>query len=282
MESRRCQTLNASTGTGEATPEELLALAAAVATEAAEMLADSVDRVDLRIERKSSATDLVTEIDHAAESLIIQRLLRARPDDGILGEEGGGRPSRSGVRWVIDPIDGTTNFVYRLPGYAVSIAAEYNGTTVAGVVAVPGLGERYEASLGGGARRNGVPITVSGATELSSALVATGFSYQASRRGRQGQIVAALLPSIRDIRRMGAASVDLCAVACGRVDAYFEAELQAWDHGAGGLIACEAGAVVSDLWGGPASSAYLVAASPALHRPLRELLIACGAADPRG
>lgn len=258
-------------------PAELLELARAAATEASELLIEAVRRGGHATSSKSSATDLVTEVDHQVEALIIDRILAARPEDGILGEEGGGRPSRSGVRWVIDPIDGTTNFVYRIPAFAVSIAAEHHGTTVAGVVAIPGLDELFEATAGGGARCNGELIEASGATALDTALIATGFSYQADRRGEQGRIVANLLPSVRDIRRMGAASVDLCSVACGRVDGYFETGLNAWDYGAGALIAAEAGAIVSDLWGGPASPSFVVATTPALHRPLRDRLIACGA-----
>lgn len=261
----------------EDAPERLLGLALEVAADAAALLRASVHRRDLTVDHKSSSTDLVTEVDRAAETLIIEHLLAARPDDGILGEEGGGRPSRSGVRWVIDPIDGTTNFVYRIPAFAVSIAAEWRGVTVAGVVTIPSLDECFDAQLGRGARCNGVPISASSKAELSTALVATGFSYDAAERGRQGQVVAKMLPRIRDIRRMGAASVDLCAVACGRVDAYFESGLNAWDYGAGALIAAEAGATVSDLWGGPASPAFLVAAPPGLHRSVRDLLIASGA-----
>ncbi|MEZ5261309.1 MAG: inositol monophosphatase family protein [Acidimicrobiales bacterium] len=258
-------------------PTALLGLARDVAAEACEVLIEAVRRGGHATDSKSSATDLVTDVDRQVEALIIDRLLAARPEDGVLGEEGGGRPSRSGVRWVIDPIDGTTNFVYRIPAFAVSIAAEVQGTTVAGVVAIPGLDECFEATLGGGARCNGDDIAVSGATSLETALIATGFSYQAGTRRQQGRIVAELLPTIRDIRRMGAASVDLCAVACGRVDGYFESGLNAWDYGAGALIATEAGATVSDLWGGPPSPSFVVAASPALARPLRERLVACGA-----
>ncbi len=258
-------------------PGELLALARDIATEAAEVTANAVHG-SLTIDAKSSATDLVTEVDRQVEQLIIDRILASRPEDGVLGEEGGGRPSRSGVRWVIDPIDGTTNFVYRIPAFAVSIAAEKDGTTVAGVVAVAGFDELFEATLGGGARCNGEAIRCSTKADLATALVATGFSYQADRRGEQGLVVAKLLPTVRDIRRMGAASVDLCSVACGRVDGYFETGLSAWDYGAGALIATEAGAAVSDLWGGPASPSFVVAAPVALHRRLRERLIACGAA----
>jgi myo-inositol-1(or 4)-monophosphatase len=257
-------------------PQQLLGLALEVAAEAQGLILRSAARTDLAMTRKSSATDLVTEIDHAVEALIVDRLLEARPDDGVLGEEGGDRVGHSGVRWVIDPIDGTTNFVYRIPSFAVSIAAVADGVALAGVVAIPSLGETFAASRGGGARCNGEPIAVSGETDLRLALVATGFSYDSVRRGEQGRVVAALLPGIRDIRRMGAASVDLCSVACGRVDGYYETGLAPWDHAAGALIASEAGAVVSDLHGGVPSAASVVAAPPALHRMLRDAIIAAG------
>ncbi|MFN0029370.1 MAG: inositol monophosphatase family protein [Acidimicrobiales bacterium] len=265
-------------------PTALLELARSVAAAAVELLDRSMARTDLQVLSKSSHTDLVTEIDQAAEALIIDRLLQARPHDAILGEESGARSGGSGVRWVIDPIDGTTNFVYRLAPFAVSIAAELHGVMVAGVVAVPGWRETFEATLGGGARCNGVPIAASANSELASALIGTGFSYDAGRRIHQGEVASRLLGQVRDLRRMGAASVDLCAVACGRLDGYFEAELKPWDHAAGALIATEAGATVTDLWGGPPSSTYVVAAGPGLHRTLREVLITAGAGtdpDPR-
>jgi len=258
-------------------PGALLAVAEEIAAEAAALIRQSVTRTDLTIVAKSTATDLVTEVDHAVEALIIDRLSTRRPEDGFLGEEGGNRTSRSGVRWVVDPIDGTTNFVYRIPAFAVSIAAECDGVTVAGVVSVPSLGETFTAVLGGGARCNGVPIAASTETELATSLVATGFSYDAARRAAQGAVVARVLPRVRDIRRMGAASVDLCSVACGRLDGYYESGLKPWDWAAGALIASEAGALVSDLAGGSPSSQYVVAANAALHGPLRELLVASGA-----
>jgi myo-inositol-1(or 4)-monophosphatase len=267
----------ADAGGGDPTPGELLELAREVAREAAGVLLGAVQRQDLHIAHKSSATDLVTEIDQQVERLIIERILARRPHDGVLGEEGGGRAGRSGVRWVIDPIDGTTNFVYRIPAFAVSIAAEVRGSTQAGVVAVPGFGELFEASAGGGARCNGVPIACSTKAELPTALIATGFSYQPARRVEQGAALARLLGRVRDVRRLGAAAVDLCSVACGRVDGYYESGLNAWDFAAGALIAAEAGALVTDLRGGPPSGSFTVAAPPSLHGMLVDLLIATGA-----
>ena len=258
-------------------PASLLGLALEVASEAATLIRSSVARTDLTITSKSNATDLVTEIDHAVEALVAGRLLEARPDDGLLGEEGTTRTGRSRVRWVVDPIDGTTNFVYRVPYFAVSIAAEIEGTVVAGVVAIPSLAETFEALLGGGARCNGEAVSASSESEPATALVATGFSYDAGRRAPQGRVVGRLLPQIRDIRRMGAASVDLCSVACGRVDGYFESGLRPWDWAAGALIAAEAGAVVTDFTGGAPSPAGVLAVNPGLYRSLRDLLDTCSA-----
>jgi len=189
------------------------------------------------------------------------------------------------VRWIIDPIDGTTNYVYGHPGFAVSIAADWTDPAtgrpepLVGVVADPLHAEVFTAVAGGGAFRNGEPIRCSATTELRQALVATGFSYEADRRARQAGVLAHLLPAVRDIRRMGAASVDLCSVACGRVDAYYERGLKAWDFAAGALVAVEAGAIVADLDGGGPSEAFTLAATPAIHRPLAELLAGAGAAD---
>ncbi len=216
--------------------EALRRLAGTVAAEAAALLLDGVDDVRSSIETKSTSTDVVTDMDRRSEALVVERLLAARPDDGLQGEEGADRAGTSGVRWVIDPLDGTTNYLYRLPGFGVSIAAqvEIGGgwRTVAGAIVDVVHGESYEASLGGGATCNGIEISVSGATDLSRALVATGFSYEAERRRRQAVVLAEVLPAVRDIRRMGAAAVDLCSVACGRVDAFYEKGLAPWDHAA--------------------------------------------------
>jgi myo-inositol-1(or 4)-monophosphatase len=263
--------------------EDLLALAVEAAGRAAELLVDGLDRRRAEIETKSSATDLVTEMDRASERLIVEHLLAARPDDGVLGEEGGARVGTSGVRWVIDPVDGTTNYVYRHPGFAVSIAAQQvdrEGAvvrTAAGVVADPTHGQVFTATDGGGACCNGEPIRPSGADTLATALVATGFSYDPDRRRRQAGVLAGVLPAVRDIRRMGAAAVDLCSVACGRVDAFYEKGLAPWDLAAGELIAREAGARVGDLHGEPPSGAFVLAAAPGLFEPLADLLRAAGA-----
>jgi len=266
-------------------PTELVDLAAEVATTAATLLVDSLALTRTSIETKTSLTDLVTDMDRASERTIVEGILARRPADAVLGEEGADRAGTTGVRWIIDPIDGTTNYVYGHPGFAVSIAAEWTdpGTgvaeVVAGVVADPLHREVFTAITGRGAFRNGEPIGCSATAELRHALVATGFSYEADRRSRQAAVLTHLLPAVRDIRRMGAASVDLCSVACGRVDAYYERGLKPWDFAAGALIAREAGATVVDLDGGAPSEAFTLACTPLVTAPLAALLATAGAAD---
>jgi myo-inositol-1(or 4)-monophosphatase len=252
--------------------EPLLALAEELAGRAAELSLSRLHEPRADVRTKSTATDMVSEVDKACERLIVDGIREARPGDGILSEEGASAEATTGVRWVIDPIDGTTNYLYGHPGYAISIAVERDGNAIAGVVHDPLHGERFTATRGGGARLNGEPIQLSAETELGSALVATGFGYTPDGRTRQAEALARLIGSIRDIRRMGAAAVDLCSVACGRVDAFFERGLNHWDLAAGELIAVEAGAIVSSIEGGPPRSGSVLAASPALHEPLLALL----------
>jgi myo-inositol-1(or 4)-monophosphatase len=259
--------------------DALCRLATAVAEETAALLRDGLGRTRLEVHTKSTGTDMVTEMDRAAEALIVERLLGARPDDGLLGEEGTDRPGTSGVRWVFDPLDGTTNYLYELPGFAVSIAAELDGRVVAGVVHDVVRDEGFAATLGGGATRDGVAIGVSDASDLGLALVATGFSYDPARRARQADVLTHVLPVVRDIRRFGAAAVDLCSVACGRVDAYYERGLAPWDLAAGGLIAAEAGAIVSDFAGDLPSFDGVLAAAPGIADALRTLVADAGAAS---
>lgn len=261
----------------DALVEELLALATETAERAAALVVDARRSGALEVQTKSSSTDLVTQVDRAAEALIVRAITARRPDDAVLGEEGSSRAGTSGVRWVIDPIDGTTNFVYDHPGYAVSIAAEIDGEPAVGAVVVPAHGDVFTGAAGRGAWRNGASIRCSAAADLATTLVATGFSYDPARRARQAGVVAGLLPRVRDVRRMGAASVDLCSVACGRVDAYFERGLQPWDIAAGALIAAEAGAVVGDLGGGSATTDFTLAACPEVWPSLTSVLAELGA-----
>ena len=261
----------------DADPTSLGALASRVAAQAAELLLQGLALDRSPISTKSSVTDLVTQMDRRAEELIVTELRRARPDDAVLGEEGGAREGMSGVRWLVDPIDGTTNYHYGFPGFAVSVAAEADGRTVAGAVADPMHGDLFEAVLGGGARCNGGPIHVTDKDDLATSLVGTGFSYEASRRQRQAEVLTTVLPRVRDIRRVGAAAVDLCWVGCGRLDGFYERGLAPWDMAAGGLVAAEAGALVTDLDGGGPSTEFVLAATPSIHGSLRQLLLHAGA-----
>lgn len=227
---------------------------------------------DLGRATKSSATDLVTEFDRQAEAAIVERLRRDRPDDAIVGEEGTDQAGTSGYAWYVDPIDGTTSFVYDLPTWCCSVGVALDGEMIAGAVYVPALDELFAAAAGHGATCNGIPITPSPTVDLALALVGTGFSYQADARRRHAEQVARLIGDIRDIRRMGSAAVDLCFVAAGRLDVYFERGLNPWDAAAGELIAREAGAITSDFTGGPARPAEMLAAAPGVHTAFVELL----------
>ena len=225
---------------------ELADLALETARAAAALVRDRASREVTVADTKSSSVDVVTEADRASEELVRRLLRERRPDDGFLGEEESEEAGTSGVRWVIDPIDGTVNFLYGLPQYAVSIAAEWRGEVVAGVVVNAATGVEYVAHVSSGgtaeATRDGRPIGVRGPAPLSQRLVATGFSYDASLRELQAQALVRLLPRVRDIRRLGSCALDLCHVAEGSVDAYVEEGVNLWDHAAGALVARAAGA----------------------------------------
>jgi myo-inositol-1(or 4)-monophosphatase len=252
--------------------DALADLAVRVGRAAGDLLLDGLHLARADVGTKSTGTDMVTEMDRAAEALIVDALLAERPADGIVGEEGTEREGTSGVRWVVDPLDGTTNYLYRLPGWGVSVAAEVDGVAVAGAVVDPVHGEAFTASRGGGAFLDGRPIRHSGQSRLDEALVATGFGYDAERRRRQAGVLVEVLPMVRDVRRFGAAAVDLCSVACGRIDGYFERGLAPWDLAAGALVAAEAGAWVGDLAGGSPSVDFVLAAAPEIAEDLRRLL----------
>jgi myo-inositol-1(or 4)-monophosphatase len=224
------------------------------------------------VDTKSTATDLVTVFDRASEDLIVGSLRQHRPNDGIVGEEGTSLAGVSGIDWLIDPIDGTTNFFYGLPGYAVSIGARDSLGSLAGAVFVPTTNELFSAARGHGAWLNGERIGCSGTAALSQALIATGFSYQPDLRRKHIERLQHIIGEVRDIRRFGAAAPDLCYVAAGRVDAYFEEHLGPWDLAAGELIAREAGCISGDLSGGPVRPAQVLVSNPALFEPLRALI----------
>ena len=258
-------------------PAQLLALAVATAREAAELVARGRATAGEDVDVKSSPVDVVTAVDKASEELIVGRLLGARPEDGVLGEEGAAREGSSGVRWVVDPIDGTVNFLYDLPGYAVSIAAEVDGAVVAGAVLNVATGELFTATAGGGAYleapgRGTVRLAGSRPASLEQTLVATGFGYRVEQRRAQGAVVAALLPQVRDIRRYGSSALDLCAAAAGRVDAYYELGLNPWDHAAGALVAAEAGLVVTGLPGHPFGEPMAIASAASVAGPFVDLI----------
>ena len=221
---------------------------------------------------KSSATDIATEFDQAAETYVVERIRTIRPDDAIIGEEGTADPGTSGYSWIIDPIDGTTNYVYDQPAWSNSIAIAHGDEVVAGAVYVPPLDEMFSASAGGGATLNGRPIGASVATDLTLALVGTGFGYQPQVRREQAERLVDLIAQVRDVRRLGSAAVDLCMVACGRLDVYYELYLNSWDAAAGELIAREAGAITSDFSGGRARPEEMLAAAPGVHRAFLNLL----------
>ncbi|WP_030021220.1 inositol monophosphatase family protein [Streptomyces monomycini] len=257
--------------------DELLDLALEAARRAGELLRDGRP-ADLGVAAtKTSPIDVVTEMDIASEKLITGFLAERRPDDGFLGEEGASVAGSSGVRWVIDPVDGTVNYLYGLPSWSVSIAAERDGEAVVGVVAAPVRGETYHAVLGGGAFRDGEPVRCRPAPPLSQALIGTGFAYIGERRAAQAEVLRTLLPQVRDIRRGGSAAIDLCDVACGRLDGYYERGLNPWDMAAGALIARESGALTGGRPGEPASNDLTVAASPEVFRTLQPLLDELGA-----
>lgn len=261
--------------------DALYTLAVHLATEAGTLLAERRTLVRQLVETKSSRTDMVTEVDWAAETLIVEQLGAERPHDGILGEEGGERRGTSGVRWVIDPLDGTTNYLYGFPAYGVSIAAELDGQTVAGAVHDAVHGETFSAARGRGARCNGTPIAVSAADTLSTALVATGFGYDAARRALQGQVLAQVVAAMRDMRRAGAAALDLCWLACGRVDAFYEHGLEPWDIAAGELIVREAGGLTGRLAASIISTEGFWATNPLLAEAFLALLHKAGGGEER-
>ncbi|MEV6400188.1 inositol monophosphatase family protein [Streptomyces sp. NPDC051907] len=256
---------------------ELLSLALAAAHRAGALLRDGRPD-DLAVAAtKSSPIDVVTEMDIAAEKLITVYLAEHRPDDGFLGEEGASTEGTSGVRWVIDPLDGTVNYLYGLPTWAVSIAAEKDGETVVGVVEAPMRRETYHAVAGGGAFAGEKPLRCRPAPPLDQALVSTGFNYVASVRSHQADVAQRLIPRLRDIRRSGSAAVDLCDVAAGRLDGYYERGLNPWDLAAGDLIAREAGALTGGRPGERPSYELAVAASDGVFEPLQTLLEDFGA-----
>jgi myo-inositol-1(or 4)-monophosphatase len=261
---------------------ELLDLTRAIALEAGQLAAQRRREGVEVAATKSSIVDVVTAADREVEQLIRDRIAGARPQDAVLGEEGGATGGSSGVTWVVDPIDGTVNYLYGIPHYAISIAVvegepdPRTWTPLAAAVFNPAIDEVFTASRGRGAFLGPTRIRVAEPVPLERALIATGFAYDAAMRGRQGEVVARLLTRVRDIRRQGTASLDLAGVAAGRLNAYYERTLNPWDHGAGELIAVEAGAVVKGLGAEPPSREFLITGHPDVVGPLEELLVELG------
>lgn len=263
---------------------DLMTTARALAREAGELIATL--RSDAHVTAtKSSGVDIVTQADIASESFLCRRIAQLRPGDGVLGEEGEDVATTSGITWIIDPIDGTVNFLYGLPSYGVSVAAvvgaprPHEWTTLAAAV-FDGSGRLWSAARGLGAWCDGETLRRHRGAPLAETLVGTGFQYIAERRAAQGQIVAKLLPQVRDIRRLGAAAVDLCLTAGGHLDAYYEHGLHTWDFAAGALIASEAGLKVAGIDGGAPDEHLVIAAHPDTWGDLRDALVAAGAREP--
>ncbi|MFJ2903684.1 inositol monophosphatase family protein [Streptomyces sp. NPDC087212] len=261
---------------------DLLALAQEAALRAGILLRDGRP-ADLAVAAtKSSPIDVVTEMDLAAEKLITTLITERRPDDGLLGEEGASTEGTSGIRWVVDPLDGTVNYLYGLPTWSVSIAAEQDGETVVGVVTAPMRGETYHAVLGSGAWATGAwdgerRLTCRPSPPLDQALVSTGFNYVTEVRTHQAEVAQRLIPLLRDIRRGGSAAIDLCDVAAGRLDGYYERGLHPWDLAAGDLIAREAGARTGGRPGERPGHALTIAATLGVFEPLQQHLETLGA-----
>lgn len=268
--------------------DELLSVALEVSEKAGALVLERLDTV-IKVDTKSSATDFVTEVDKAAEDLIVTELLERRSDDSIIGEEGAGVEGSSGISWIIDPIDGTTSFVYGQSGFSISVAAYIGKRPLVGVVYAPALMRRYWAAAGRGAHYSTAPysqlipalsassqtgfvrkLQVSSNTELSTALVGTGLSYLGELRALQSQVLSELVIQVGDIRRIGSAAIELCMVAAGQTDGYYEHDLSLWDYAAGILIASEAGAKVEISSNPITEGAFICASTPAIFDGLSE------------
>ncbi|MGA0122114.1 MAG: inositol monophosphatase family protein [Gaiellales bacterium] len=252
-------------------PQALRGLAEHAARETGRLLLQHAERGLRGLDTKSTATDMVSDADREAEELLQAILLDARPLDGLLGEEGAGVEGVTGLRWVVDPLDGTTNFVFGYPQWAVSVAVEDADGPLAGAIYDPSRGELFSAHRRGGATLDGKRIHVRATTEIGQALVATGFGYSSRRRTAQAEQVARVIGEIRDIRRGGAAAIDLAWVACGRLDGYWESGLNPWDWAAGSLLVSEAGG----RWScapGPLDADQAIAACPGVFDHLSALV----------
>lgn len=252
--------------------DDLLELGVETAREAGELLRGYFSKPSSGVDTKSTPTDPVSDADRESETLILDRVRRARPDDGFVGEEGADREGSSGLTWVIDPLDGTVNFLYGIPVWCVSIAVKDADGLAVGVVHCPMQDETFTAIRGRGAWLNGSPISVTSCNELSQALIGTGFSYESDIRRAQAEVVKRILPVVRDIRRAGSAAIDLASLACGRLDGFYEAPMMEWDRAAGELLIREAGGLVVDLPPAEGDDRGVIAAGLALHPALVDLV----------
>ena len=255
---------------------QLRQIAESLAREAGDMALRGRKSGPLTATTKSSPIDMVTQFDKASEAMITKGLTALRPEDSIIGEEGASKEGTSGITWHIDPIDGTTNFYFDLPMWAVSIGAVDEHGPLAGAVYVPALGEMFSGARSEGATMNGEPISVRDNDDIADALVCTGYSYLISEREVHAKRVANIVMKVRDLRRFGAAAVDLCFVASGRLDVYFEEHLNSWDLIAGQVIATEAGAIITDYVGNPVTPSQVLASTPGVHADFIRLIAASG------
>lgn len=255
-------------------PNGLLELALEGAHRAGELLLERFQGPALGVSSKSTHTDLVSDADRSSEALLMELITSRRPRDGIYAEEGGKGAAESDLLWLIDPLDGTVNFLFRIPTWSVSIAVEDKVGGVVGVVHDPNRQETFTATRGGGAYLNGAPIKVRERTDASKALIGTGFSYDAKMRSVQAQVLTRVIPHVRDVRRPGSAALDLSYVACGRLDGFYEHTMEAYDKAAGTLLIQEAGGVVSSLQAPYGLTPGVIAAAPSLHEQLSRLVLA--------
>ncbi len=251
----------------------LLDLAVGAARSAGELLLERFAGPAAGVTSKSSPTDLVSDADLSSQELLLGLIRAERPDDGVLSEEGTDDASRTGLRWVIDPLDGTTNFLFGIPVWSISVAVEDSQGGVAGVVHDPNRGETFTAARASGAHLNGEPIGVRDKGHAPTALVGTGFSYDAGARAVQADVLRRVLPEVRDIRRAGSLAIDLCYVACGRMDGFFESVVGHYDKAAGELIVAEAGGTVSYFDSPEKGAVGVIAAGPSLHAQLEALVL---------
>ena len=255
------------------TDDGLLELAVGIAVEAGDLLLERFRSDATGIETKSTPTDLVSDADRDSEALVLDRIREARPDDGLIAEESDEQISRSGFTWIIDPLDGTVNFLFRIPVWGVSIAVHDSEGPLIGVVHDPNQNETFSARRGLGTKLNGGAVTVSSREDLSTALVGTGFSYDARTRKAQAERILRVLPRVRDVRRAGSAAIDLASLACGRLDGFYEAPMKLWDRAAGEILISEAGGVVTSLSDPFSEDDGVIASGPNLHGELKTLVL---------